>query len=339
MLTSSKQLTIDGQIKECHFERWTRLHAQFARDGGIQLRTDNNPETISLTTQNILDLLKRHNRFDLLEHVTKAKIVQRIDKPAILDLSLLRLLLFLYYIIRRVTSGLQLSEIEVAATGHIFLTLCIQVFWWDKARSIRAGIMLDRQKVVAIYPSLRREVEVDAPDNAVDAFPAALQRQFGLFRWSPGIDNGINLRIDASVRNIVVFGLSTMHAVVMILLQWRLQSFSFLWYGPIILSMCISGIILGLSILDILGRCLSISSVRFGTLWGAEIDWGQSWSAGAASMVRTKVHGVLDKLAYVNTVLTSVTILSGLLKVFLDPSDGVLVAGPGDLLRPNATIF
>lgn len=345
----------------CFFPKWTILHGHFARQGGFQVlvspessssEPSEKPDLASLRPQYILDILRNQEnpcagRFDLLADATKDDITAVIDTNKISDaLCLARLSLFLYFVIRRAYIGLEASEMEVIAVGHIFLTFCIQVVWWDKPKFIRRpGITLPRRTLNQLNPELIEELKTIASGRPVaKAYPLTLTGRFGVRRWYQQDDNHLDLRIHATFRNIIVFGIASIHAVIMTLSQWRLQHTSSIqlcaWLVPIVVSMAISGSILVLFILDLIGRKISERSDCFGKIWGAELcERKPRWERGPAAKVRGFVHGNFPRLAGLHSVLMSISICYALGKLFIDPSAGALVKGPGDVLCTNATLF
>ncbi|KAK6004792.1 hypothetical protein QM012_008654 [Aureobasidium pullulans] len=382
------RLEIDGRVVRHFFPKWTLLHGHFARQGGFQVPVSpesssseplGKPDLACLRPQYILDILRNPKnpcagRFDLLADATKDAITTVVDTDKISDaLCLARLSAFLYFVIRRACMGLETSEIEIIAVGHIFLTFCIQLMWWNKPKFIRRpGITLDRRTLNKLTPELVYELQqivsgakvVNGDHSTLDqlnaepldelqqiapgakvapAYPLTLVGRFGLRRWYQQDDDHIDLRIHATLRNIAVFGLATMHAGVMILPQWRLQHTNSIqwcvWLIPIVVSMAISIIILVLFILDFIGRKISERSDRFGRFWGAELcERKPIWNPGFAAKVRRFVHDNFPRLAGLHAVLMSFSMCYALGRLYIDPSAGALVKGSGDVFCANSTL-
>jgi hypothetical protein len=68
--------------------------------------------------------------------------------------------MFVWYCYQRQHLGLETSPLEVLTVGHVFLTVVIEIFWWNKPPYLRLPIQnLDRQALCQAVPGLEQELE------------------------------------------------------------------------------------------------------------------------------------------------------------------------------------
>lgn len=332
-------------------------HGHFARMGGfvVELLSDtpsivestHNPETVSVRPQHLLDLVRPQNpaeaRFDLLQEASKADIeqVHNALSTNVLTAFLVRLIPFVWYSVQRRRRSLEISPLEVFTVAHVFMAVCIQIFWWDKPQYLRRGIALDRSILCKLTKDFDKELEAAARKKHVaEAYPfdKVQPDRLGLVQWHQKDDNHLDLRIHATYRDMIVSFISICHAVIMILPHWDLKFETAQerdwWWTPLIAMVILSALLFVLMSLDLIGRKLSErpGADRFRKIWGAKLCGWDPMKAppGAAAIVRRVLHNGLPIFAMTYLALTSVVLTVAVLHLFERSHSGILVAGPGD---------
>jgi len=328
-------------------------HGHFARMGGfvVELPDDTPsfvestrcPKTVSVRAQHLLDLVNNtaEPRFDLLQKASKADITQVHNALAtnVLMAFLLRLLPFAYYSIRRRHRALEISPLEVFAVAHIFMAVCIQIFWWDKSQYLRKGITLDRSTLCRLTKGFDSELSAAAKGMPVaTAYPLVLPARLGFVQWHQQDDNHLDLRIHATYRDMIVTFIAACHATIMLLPQWGLKfhtaSERIWWQTPLKAMTILSGILFWLMTLDLIGRKLSERPgwFRFRKIWGAKLCGWKPEDAppGVANSVRWYLHHGLPLWATAYLVLTTIVLGVAVVDLLVRPQSGIFVVGPGD---------
>lgn len=326
-------------MQHCRFERWTLAHGHFARMGGFTIPLPSDvpyaengkyAKSASFRPQHLLRLLERQGRFDVLQGACGADITRVHDATwtGVLKFFILRLCPFAYYSIRRRSMGLEISPLEVVTVASVFLAICTQFFWWHKPQYLRKGLDLDIDMLCESTEGLREELEARARGIPIaEAYnkQSTMPIRLGFIQWHQQDDNNIDLRIHANYRDMIVFGLSTCHSILLLLPYWGLTFASDVgrrwWHFSLQCSASLSGILFILMTLDLLGRLCG---------WIKDAPPPEP-----AAYVRKVIHDGLPIFATVHltvmVVIYTVTVLE-----LQSPSRGILVAGPGDNIRSSS---
>lgn len=308
-------------------------------------------EPVFLKPVHLLALLDTNDptkaRFDLFSHVSASQIteVQESSSTGTIVTIVTRLLVFVYNCCQRQQSGLDLSPLEVITVGHVFLALCIEVFWWHRPAYLRPpGIYLDQETLCQALPGLRAELEERHEargKNAVDAYTSA--PTFNVLQWLPKQDNGIGLRIHANYRAVVVFGLTACHSAAMLHMSWHTTfptaTEHQLWYSFLGYSFILSITVAIAAALDTAARHMSQRSPRVREWYGAVLDGtpDEDQKVGRAGAVRKAINELILLPAVIPVLmcLAALAIIAGI--NFRQSSGGIYVAGPGDRLGQDFT--
>jgi hypothetical protein len=361
--------TGDGYNQRLDFAKFTMAHGHFALMGGFTVgvppTTDDglpihenseSQEVVSLRPQQLFALFEKEDpreaRFDLFTQISEVQIKQLHEYSSTGHLVTIsgRLLMFVWYCYQRQHLGLETSPLEVLTVGHVFLTVVIEIFWWNKLPYLRLPIQnLDRQALCRAVPGLEQELEEVAAaqgKNTVDAYMSFQNfRLAGQLLWPPTQFDKVGPKINASYRAVIVFGLSACHIAILLLPTWRVNlSDTEAWRKNLEYAFRICAGIAVVAALDTVVRHIWRKSPKFRKLYDGIEDATpvNGTIGGAASYAIYTISLILSLGPNARTniliCLYAAAVAMAVSEVYR-ASEGVYAVGPGDVPKYDLNIF
>ena len=306
-------------------------------------------EVVSLRPQQLLALFEKEDpreaRFDLFTQISEVQIKQLHEYSSTGHLVTIsgRLLMFVWYCCQRQHLGLETSPLEVLTVGHVFMTVLIEIFWWNKPPYLRLPIQnLDRQALCRAIPGFEQELEevvAAQGKKTVDAYVSFRNfRLAGQLLWPSTKFDTVGLKIHASYRAVIVFGLSACHIAILLLPTWRVNtSDTEAWRRNLEYSFLFCAVIAVLSALDTVVRYILEKYPEF---WKDAYGGDKPIGDGPVSATITYLILGLGPIArtHILVCMYAVAVAMAGSEIHQAP-EGVYAVGPGDVPKFNLTIF